>query len=100
MFYNKEISILSDTGYLDDNGLWVDGEDIVVKTIDVDLQPITMEIAYRDYGYTENVSYRVFADIDPLLKNGTTIQYMDYKLTIVKVVVWDDYCILLLSGVE
>lgn len=101
MFYNKEISIIGESeGYVDDYGAWVDGEMEIIKTIECDVQPLTNEIAYREYGYNQNVEYRVFADIDELLKNGTTVKYKEHEMMIVKVVLWDDYCILLLNGVE
>ena len=35
MFYDKEIDILGDTGYLDENGLWVEGANEIVKTMNV-----------------------------------------------------------------
>lgn len=103
MFYDKEISILEDSGYLDENGLWVEGEATVVKTIDCDVQPYNKELAYRDYSFEEDVKYRVFCDPNPLIKNGTQVGYReqfkdeDTIFNIVKIVSWDGYWVVLLD---
>ena len=104
MFYDKEIKILEDTGYLDDNGLWVKGELSTIKTIECDVQPYNKELAYRDYSFEEDVKYRVFCDPDPLIKNGTKVSYREQfskKSTIfdvVKIISWDNYWVVLING--
>lgn len=103
MFYDKEISILSDTGYLDENGLWTEGENTVIKTIECDVQPYSRELAYRDYSFEEDVKYRVFCNPDKLIKNGIKISYKEQfadettVFTVVKIIPWDDYNIVLLN---
>ena len=103
MFYDKEISILSDTGYLDDNGLWVEGENTVMKIIECDVQPYNKELAYRDYSFEEDVKYRLFCDPDELIKNGIKVQYQEqFKdektiFNVVKIIPWDDYWVVLLD---
>lgn len=103
MFYDKEISILSDTGYLDDNGLWVEGANKVVKTIECDVQPYNKELAYRDYSFEEDVKYRVFCDPEPLIENGVKVQYQEqFKnektiFNVVKIIPWDDFWVVLLD---
>lgn len=97
MFYDKEISILGDTGYLDDNGLWVDEDSTVIKTIQADVQPYSNKLAHIDYSFDKDVKYRVFCDIEPLLELGTQINYKDNIYYIVEIKDWDDYLILLLD---
>lgn len=97
MFYDKEIKILKDTGYLDDNGLWVKGELSTIKTIECDVQPYSRELAYRDYSFEEDVKYRVFCDVDEDLKLGLQIKYNNEIYKIVKIVDWDDFYIVLLN---
>ncbi|MCK9471786.1 MAG: hypothetical protein M0Q88_08550 [Bacilli bacterium] len=71
MFYDKEIEIITDSGYLDDNGLWVDGEISIIKTIECDVQPYISKLNYRDFSYDKDAKYRVFCDVDEILKLGT-----------------------------
>lgn len=97
MFYDKEISILGNTGYLDDNGLWVEEDDEVVKTIQADVQPYSNKMAYIDYAFDKDVKYRVFCDVEPLLKLGTQVSYKNDIYYIVEIKDWDDYLILLLD---
>ena len=98
MFYDKEISILSDTGFLDENGLWVKGVNETVKTIECDVQPYSRELAYRDYSFEEDVKYRVFVEPDETIKLGAKVEYKDTIYNIVKIIDWDDYFILLLDN--
>ena len=98
MFYDKEIKILDNTGHLDENGLWVEGIDEIVKTIECDVQPYNKELSYRDYGFNEDVKYRIFCDIDDLLKLGTQVKYKDENYTVVNITDWDDYLVVLIDG--
>lgn len=97
MFYDKEISILGDTGHLDDNGLWVQSGLEVVKTIECDVQPYSGKLAYIDYAYDKDVKYRVFCDVYDELQLGTQVRYKDKIYYIVEIKDWDDYYILLLD---
>lgn len=104
MFYDKEITIMEDSGYLNDSGRWIDGELTEIKTIECDVQPYNKSLAYKDYAFEEDVKYRVFCDPEPLLKNGIQVQYQEIfedKPTIfnvVNIIPWDDYWILLLDN--
>lgn len=97
MFYDKEIDILGDTGYLDENGLWVEGANEIVKTIECDVQPYSGKLAYIDYAYDKDVKYRVFVDPDKLLQLGTQVKYKNNIYYIVEIKDWDNYYILLLD---
>ncbi|WP_010249221.1 hypothetical protein [Acetivibrio cellulolyticus] len=101
MFYDKKIDILSfSDGYSDDYGLWHNGGETVLKTIQCDVQPITKELANKIFGYEDTVEYRVFCDIDANVDTGTIIQYKNKKYKVVKIFEWDDYLDLLVDGVR
>ncbi|MGF7057189.1 hypothetical protein [Brassicibacter mesophilus] len=95
MFYDKEIEIIGNTGQLNDSGRWVDGEDIVVKTIDCDVQSYSKQLAYKDYAFNEDVKYRVFCDPEPLITLGTSVSYQEpFKdkktvFSVVNIIPWD-----------
>ncbi len=93
MFYDKPIEILGKTeGYLDDAGIWHPGqEEGIKKRLMVDVQPYSKELAYRDYGFTEEVTYRIFSDVDNLIQVGTKISYRGKRFIINKVIDWDDH---------
>ncbi|MSU01406.1 hypothetical protein [Tissierella pigra] len=97
MFYDKEISILSDNSYMDDYGLLVEGQSEVIKTIQCDVQPHTQKMNYRDFSYDKDAKYKVFCDPEELLKLGTQVSYKNNIYYIVEIKDWDDYLILLLD---
>ncbi|MEY8417049.1 hypothetical protein AAK964_12165 [Tissierella praeacuta] len=97
MFYNKDIEIIEDTGYLNDDGLWIDGEFKIIKTIEADVQPFSKELAYKKYSYNEDIMYRVFINPEELIKLGTIIKYKNEYYIVKKIIDWDDYWILLLD---
>lgn len=103
MFYDKEISILDSCGHFDANELWIPTTPKVIKTIECDVQPYTKELAYKDYNFNEEVTYRVFCEPDKLIKNSTNIAYReafedeDTILNVVKIIPWDTYWVLLIN---
>ena len=97
MFYDKEIDILSDAGYLNDSGRWVEGKIEVVKTIECDIQPYIQKMNYRDFSYDKDAKYKVYCDLDELLKLGVQVKYKNNTYYIVEIKDWDDYLILLLD---
>lgn len=97
MFYDKEISIIENDGHLDNNGLWVEGLSNVIKTINCDVQPYSQKLNYSDFRYDKDAKYKVFCDIEPLIKLGTQVSYKDNIYYVVEIVDWDDYLILLLD---
>lgn len=102
MFYTKTIHIIEETdGHMDDEwGVWVDGELAIVKSVECDVQPITQKQAMEDFGYTKQVKYRIYADLDPLFEIGTIIQYKNQYLKIVEMKEWDDYVDMLVATNE
>jgi hypothetical protein len=92
MFYNKEIEILQTTpGTIDDDGIYHAGEDSTLKTISCDVQPYSRDRLYRDYGFDEDVKFRVFSDIHTDIRNGVKVEYQGDEYKIVKVICWDDF---------
>lgn len=92
MFYDDKIDILGYTeGYLDDMGIWHEGQKETINTIECDVQPYSKELAYRDYGFQENVVYRVFSDPNSNIIVGNKCKYKGNRYIIKKVIDWDDY---------
>jgi hypothetical protein len=92
MFYDKSVDILGETGgYVDNDGIWQEGTEDVLGTILADVQPYSRDLAYRDYGFDEQVSFRLFSDPNGLIKVGTKVQYNNDKYIINKTIPWDDY---------
>lgn len=99
MFYTKQIEILqTGAGTVDDDGIYHDGEDSTLKTIDCDVQPYSRDRLFRQYGYDENVEFRVFSDIDTDIKTGVKVKYLEDYYKIVKVIQWDDFMEWLING--
>lgn len=93
MFDDKEIDILAFAESTTDKyGNTIKGQESTVKTIKCDVQPYSKIMLTRDYGYDENVIYRVFCDFDNLLETGKTIKYKGNNYVITKIIPWDDFC--------
>lgn len=93
MFYNKNLSLLAiSEGTVDDLGIYHSGEETVLKSIPCDIQPFSSELLYKEYGYREQVTKRVFCDLDSDIKNGSIV--MDeagQRFMVKKIISWDDY---------
>lgn len=90
MLYDKSIDIMSYTeGYKDNYGIWHNGTSLVGKTIECDVQPITKEIAFRDFGIEEKVKYRIFSDLDESIKVNATIQFKGVAYRVINIIEWD-----------
>lgn len=105
MFYDKEIDILEiSEGNTDDDGVYHAGVESTTKTIHADVQPYSSDLFYRDYGFKEQVTKRIFCDIDTNLFNGVYIRYKEpyessktrYKIK--KIIPWDNYMELMLNA--
>jgi len=93
MFYDQTLDLITTSnGYLDEWGTYHEGTESVLKTIDCDIQPYSGDLLYREYGYQEQVTKRVFCDLDLDIKNGMTVTDANSKrFKIIKVIDWDDY---------
>lgn len=92
MFYNKSLNLLKTDGYLDDWGVYHEGTESVLKTIQCDIQPYSSELLFREYGYQEQVTKRVFCDLASDIRNGmTVIDANNNRFKIMKIIEWDDY---------
>lgn len=101
MFYNKKIDLtITREGTVDDMGIHRPGVKEVIRSIPADVQPYSRELAFRDYGFNEEVSYRFFCDPDPWndLTVGGYVEYEDKPYQIKKIVPWDDYWDVLING--
>lgn len=99
MFYIKQIEILqTGVGTVNDDGIYHDGQDSTLKIIECDVQPYSRDRLYRQYGYDENVEFRVFSDIDTDIKNGVKVKYLEDNYKIVKVIQWDDFLEWFING--
>ena len=95
MFYSKNIGVLEKSnGYVGSNGVWVDGGLKEVCFLECDIQPYNNELAYKQFGYSGKVSYKIYCDICKSLKldGFISINGQLHKIVICKE--WDDYMIL------
>jgi len=98
MFCDKTITIYdTNEGYTDDLGVYHDGEDILIDSFDVDVQPYSSELLYKQYGYKEQVTKRVFMDVDDRVKLGQKVMYKKKPYTIKQIVEWDFHLELMLD---
>ncbi|EHQ90171.1 hypothetical protein [Desulfosporosinus youngiae] len=93
MFYNHTLYLLNvNPGELDDYGIYHEGQEQVLKSFPCDIQPYSSELLYREYGYQEQVTKRVFCDLDSDIKNGKIVRDgSGQKYMIKKIIPWDDY---------
>lgn len=101
MFDNKRVDIIQKSeGYSDEMGTWHDGIENVVKTIFCDVQPYSKELAYREYGYNEEVTNRMFVDNYIYeFKLGDTVKFEDVNYIVKKVLNWDGFQEVLINNV-
>lgn len=101
MFYDKEITIFSvEDGEVDDLGIYIPGDidEYESKTIECDVQAYSKERLYQDYGFSDDVTFRVFCDPDSDLKTGVLIEYDSEIYKIKRIIKWDDYWILAIGS--
>lgn len=101
MFYTKYLNLIAvSDGYVDEWGIYHKGVETVLKTIPCDIQPYSSELLYREYGYQEQVTKRVFCDLDSALVNGAIVEDITDKRYMVKrIIPWDDYLDVMLDDV-
>lgn len=91
MFYNKTITIYNvEDGFTDDLGIYHEGEDLLLDSFDVDVQPYSSDLLYRQYGYQEQVTKRTFMDVDDRIKLGLKVVYNNKPYVIKQIVEWED----------
>lgn len=69
----------------------------ILKTIKVDIQPISNQIAYMTYGYTSSIEYRIYCNCDQIIALGAVIQYKNVNYQVVKVLDWGSYMEILID---
>lgn len=87
-------------GSVDENGIYINGEESVIHTILADIQPYSKEQAYKDYGFHESVSYRLFIDGAKQVEVGDYLEFYDGKYQVIKMIQWDDYVEALVTAYE
>lgn len=101
MFYNKKIDILTTTnGSTNEYGMYVEGTETIKATISCDVQPITRELALKEFGYEDDVEYRVFCGITSDIDTGVMVNYNNARYKVIKLMIWDDYMDVLLDKVR
>lgn len=93
MFDDKKIDIIQKSdGYPDEMGTYHNGTENIVKTIFCDVQPYSKELSYREYGYNEEVTNRMFVDnVIYKFKLGDTLKLEDVNYIVKKVLDWDGF---------
>lgn len=87
MFRDKEIKIYRKTpGRYDENDIYIPGEPKFIKIIECDVQPYSDELLYKNYGYKEQVTKRVFCDNDEEIKKGDIVEYKDNEYIIKRII--------------
>lgn len=101
MFYDKKIDLMvTREGTVDEMGIHIPGKVELIRTISCDVQPYSRDLAYRDHGFSEEVSHRVYCDPDRWndLTIGGYIEYQDKQYQIKKIIPWDGYWEVLING--
>lgn len=92
MFYTKTINIYVDAQPLiDPLGIVINGEFELVDTLKVDVQPVSKLLIRKEYGIDEDVTYRIFAPLNPHISNGSYVEYNGVMYKIMNMMEWDDF---------
>lgn len=75
---------------------WIPGMPTHIKDMDCDIQPYSTELLLKTYGYSIEVTDRIFCDLDIAVKVGAIIKYKDKwgndkSYEVRKIIPWDDY---------
>lgn len=94
MFYDFQVEIYNRLPSTKVNGVTIPGALVLIKTIDVDMQPYSTELLIKQYGYNIECNKRIFMDFDPAIKVGTILQYTNpqntvEKYEVKKIINWD-----------
>ena len=79
------------------NGITIPGALVLIKTIDVDMQPYSTELFIRQYGYNIEVTKRFFIEDVSDIKIGTVLQYGTEKHEVKKIISWDVFEVMTLE---
>lgn len=100
MFYTKNIEIMAESEpYRDEYGIWHEGELTTFKTIDCDIQPITKELAFKEFGTEEEVKYRVFCPINQI-NVATILKYDNKYFRVVSLMKWGNHIDLVMGDYD
>jgi hypothetical protein len=95
MFYEHEALIYSpNIGFTDDDGIYHPGNKDnpnFIKSIEADIQPYSADLLYKEYGYKEEVTKRMFCDSDKTINVKNLIKVEDGWYLIKKIIPWDEY---------
>lgn len=69
----------------------------VLKTLRADVQPISNQAEYFQYGYTVNIEFRIYCNSNSSIALGTIIQYKNIYYQVMKVLDWGTYMEILID---
>jgi hypothetical protein len=96
MFDNTRVDIIINAqGTVNDDGIYVLGEEEIPSFFFADVQPYSSELLYRDYGFQENVTKRMFCDPNNSIKVGSILSINEERYKIKKIIPWDYWDVML-----
>lgn len=104
-FYGDSIKIVNKT--FSESGTYIDGiysaskdkGNYTTKNIKCDIQPIDTSVIDTDAGMMIDAEYKIYCDLDSLIRTSTDIYIDTVRYNIVKIVKWSDYMILYVKAV-
>ena len=79
------------------NGITIPGALVLIKTIDVDMQPYSTELFIRQYGYNIECTKRFFIEDVSDIQIGTILMYGLEKHEVKKIIPWDVFEVMTLE---
>lgn len=92
MFYDYEVELFKKgTTTINDYGVPITSQPMLIKTIECDIQPTSKELLKREYGVDEVCTKRMFCDVDFNIINDRIIKYKNEDYSIVALIDWEEY---------
>lgn len=100
MFYTQTIQIVQpaySTGGFGSSKPVVHFPEKLLATHKADVQPVLNQAEYFQYGYTQNIEFKIFCDRDDLIILGATIKYKGVNYKVIKALDWGNYMEVLIN---
>ena len=98
-FYDKIITITTNTSVYDaETGLFDNAENVTL-TIPCDIQPLDTKIDVDNLGKLIDAEYKIYCDPNNNINTKCNVTYKGNDYNLVKITDWDDYYILYIKAV-